>query len=373
MADEQFQDRTEQATPKRREDARKKGDVPRSRELTMTGVMLAGSAALLLLAGPLSRSLVGGFAGGFEIERGRLMDPRYLPEALASAVLDALGGLAPLAVVLLLAAGFSATLLGGWSFSAKAFAFKAERLSPLKGIKRIFGMQGLNELLKAIAKFLVVAVIAIAWLWWSVDELLGLGRLPVGEGIRRALELCAVSLLVVSTGLILIAAVDVPFQLYSYNKKLKMTRTEVRDEFKETEGRPEVKGRIRQLQQQAAQRRMMEDVPTADVVITNPTHFAVALKYDRDGSGAPKVVARGQDLVAAKIREIATASGVPLFSAPPLARALYRSTKLGQEIPAALYTAVAQVLAWIFQVRDAALPRHLWPDRPTPDVDESQF
>lgn len=373
MADEQFQDRTEQATPKRREDARKKGDVPRSRELTMTGVMLAGSAALLLLAGPLSQALVTDFAGSFEIERARLMEARYLPEAFAAAALDAMIALLPLAVVLLVAVFASATLLGGWSFSVKAFAFKGERMSPIKGIKRIFGAQGLNELLKSMGKFLVVGVIAVAWLWWCVDDLLLLGRQPVGDAIVSALELCGVSLLVVSTGLILIAAIDVPFQLYSYNKKLKMTRTEVRDEFKETEGRPEVKGRIRQLQQQAAQRRMMQDVPTADVVITNPTHFAVALKYDRDGSGAPAVVAKGKDLVAAKIREIATEAGVPLFSAPPLARALYRSTKLGQEIPAALYTAVAQVLAYIFQVRDTALPRHLWPEKPTLDVDEKQF
>ncbi len=373
MAEEQHQDRTEQATPKRREDARKKGDVPRSRELTMTGVMLAGASAMLLMSGPLSEALLTGFRRAFEVDRERLMDARFLPEALGGAALDAMLGLAPLAVVLLVAVFGSATLLGGWSFSLSAAAFKGERLNPIKGLKRIFSVNGLNELLKAVGKFLVVAVIAITWLWWSMDELLALGRQPVGAAIRSALEHCGVSLLIVSTGLILIAAIDVPFQLWNYSKKLKMTRTEVRDEFKETEGRPEVKGRLRQLQQQAAQRRMMQDVPAADVVITNPTHFAVALRYDRDGEGAPRVVAKGKDLVAAKIREIATASDVPLFSAPPLARALYRSTRVGDEIPGALYTAVAQVLAWIFQIRDAALPRHLWPERPDPDVDDSLF
>ncbi len=373
MAEEQHQDRTEQATPKRREDARKKGDVPRSRELTMTGVMLAGASAMLLMSGPLSEALLTGFRRAFEVDRERLMDARFLPEAFAGAALDAMLGLAPLAVVLLVAVFGSATLLGGWSFSLSAAAFKGERLNPVKGLKRIFSVNGLNELLKAVGKFLVVAVIAITWLWWSMDELLALGRQPVGAAIRSALEHCGVSLLIVSTGLILIAAIDVPFQLWNYSKKLKMTRTEVRDEFKETEGRPEVKGRLRQLQQQAAQRRMMQDVPAADVVITNPTHFAVALRYDRDGEGAPRVVAKGKDLVAAKIREIAAASDVPLFSAPPLARALYRSTRIGDEIPGALYTAVAQVLAWIFQIRDAALPRHLWPERPDPDVDDSLF
>jgi flagellar biosynthetic protein FlhB len=180
-------------------------------------------------------------------------------------------------------------------------------------------------------------------------------------------------MLVVSSGLILIAMADVPFQLWNYQKKLKMTRTEVRDEFKETEGRPEVKSRIRQLQQQVATRRMMAAVPDADVVITNPTHFAVALKYDDAKAGAPRVVAKGRDLIAARIREIATANGVPLFSAPPLARALYRSTKLEAEIPAALYTAVAQVLAYIFQIQKAATPGHRRPVPPVPDVDESSF
>jgi len=373
MAEEQFQDRTEQATPKRLEDARKKGDVPRSRELTMTGVMLAGASAMLLFSGPLGSSLVSGFRRAFEIERDRLFETRYLAGAFARQSLDALYGLAPLAAVLLAAVFVSATLLGGWSFSRKAAAFKGERLNPIKGLKRIASPNSLNELVKAMAKFTVTGAIAIAWLWWEMDELLMLGRQPVGEAIRDALTICGVSLLVVSTGLILIAAVDVPFQLWNYRKKLKMTRTEVRDEFKETEGRPEVKGRIRQLQHQAAQRRMMRDVPAADVVITNPTHFAVALKYDRDGAGAPVVVAKGRDLLAARIREIAGEHDVPLFSAPPLARALYRSTKLGQEIPAALYTAVAQVLAYIFQIRDAALPRHQWPERPDPDVDESLF
>ncbi|NNL54991.1 MAG: flagellar biosynthesis protein FlhB, partial [Woeseia sp.] len=267
----------------------------------------------------------------------------------------------------------SATLIGGWSFSVKAFAFKGERMSPIKGLKRIFSLNSVIELVKAIGKFALVGLIAVLWLWWSIDELLALGRQPVGAAIQTAIEICGVSLLVVSTGLIVIAMIDVPFQLHSYRKKLKMTRTEVRDEFKETEGRPEVKGRIRQLQRQAAQRRMMADIPTADVVITNPTHFAIALKYDDEGNGAPRVVAKGKGLIAAKIREIATHHRVPLFSAPPLARALYRSTELGQEIPAALYTAVAQVLAYIFQIRDAALPPHKWPTRPTPDVDESQF
>lgn len=373
MADEQQQDRTEQATPKRREDARKKGDVPRSRELTMAGVMLSGAGALLVMAAPAGERIVTGFADAFAIERQAIFDTASMAEALGSGIANAMLGLAPLAVVLIVAVFAGATSLGGWSFSLAAAGFKAERMSPLKGIKRIFSANGLNELLKAIAKFCLVATFALFWLRHSIDELLSLGHQPVTTAIQSAMEICAMSLLVVSTSLILIAAADVPFQLWNYQKKLRMTRTEIRDEFKETEGRPEVKARIRMLQQQAATRRMMEAVPTADVVVTNPTHFAVALKYDEHRMQAPRVVAKGRQLVAARIREVAEKHTVPLFSAPPLARALFRSTDIGQEIPAGLYTAVAQVLAYIFQLRNPGKHGRGSAVRPEPDVDESLY
>lgn len=373
MADEPQQDRTEQATPKRREDARKKGDVPRSRELTMTGVMLSGATFILFLSAPIAQQIVGEFAGLLTIERRRIFDPGYMAEALANSTLGAVWALAPFAFVLLVAVFASATLIGGWSFSMKAASFKAERMNPLKGIKRIFSANSLMELLKALAKFAIVAAIAITWLWFSVDEVLMLGRQPIDAAIRNAVRICGLSLLITSAGLILIAMVDVPFQLWNYHKKLKMTRTEVRDEFKESEGRPEIKSKIRMLQQRIATRRMMLDVPTADVIITNPTHYAIALKYDDSSAGAPRVVAKGKDLIAARIREIAEENRVPIFSAPPLARALFRSTKLGQEIPAGLYTAVAQVLAYIFQIRDRHVPGQKYPERPVPLVDESKI
>jgi flagellar biosynthetic protein FlhB len=336
MAEEQLQDRTEQATPKRRDDARKKGDVPRSRELTMTGVMLSGSAGMLLLAAPMARKVVNGFSDALVIERGNIFDTGYMVEALGAYTAIAMTGLAPLAIVLLIAAMGSSMLIGGWAFSLSAVGFKAERLNPIKGLKRVFSANSLNELLKAMAKFALVAIIAVSWLWWSIDELLMLGRQPVQVAIRQALEICGVSFLVVSCALIFIAMADVPFQLWNYQKKIRMTRQQVRDEFKETEGRPEVKGRIRRLQQQIAQRRMMTDLPGADVVITNPTHVAVALKYDDASMGAPRVIAKGKGLIAKRIRELAAEHKIPLFSAPPLARALFRSTKLGQEIPAGL-------------------------------------
>lgn len=374
MADEQQQDRTEQATPKRRQDARNKGDVPRSRELTMTGVMLAGSSGLYFMIEPMSMRITDSLASALAIERDQIFDPNHLTTALADLGKNAIIGMVPLSVLLLAAVFLSAVAIGGWSFTASALAFKGERINPMKGIKRVFSANSLNELIKAMAKFLLVALISIVWLWMSLDDLLSLGREPISNAITHALKFAALSFVIVSAGLILISAADVPFQLWNYQKKIRMTRKEVRDEFKETEGQPEVKSKIRMLQQQVANRRMMEEVPTADVVITNPTHFAVALKYDEATMGAPRVVAKGKDFIAQRIREIAEANEVPLFSAPPLARALFRSAEVGQEITPGLYTAVAQVLAYIFQIDAAAKKAGVpMPVKPVPDVDESQF
>jgi len=373
MADEPQQDRTEQPTQKRRDDARKKGDVPRSRELTMTGVMLSGAAALLLLSGPMGGQVTEAFQQALSVERELLFDPSYLPVALANLVFEMMSGLIPLAVILLATVFISAASIGGWSLSFEAVKPKLERISPVKGVKRIFSANSLNELIKALAKFLLVGAFAVAWLWWCVEELLGLGSEAVSSAIPHALQLCAISLLIVSCGLILIAAADVPFQLWQYQKKLRMTKQQVKEELKETEGRPEVKSRIRQLQQQVATRRMMEELPTADVVITNPTHFAVALKYDDTSMSAPRVIAKGKDLIAARIREVAAEHRVPLFSAPPLARVLYRTTEIGEEIPARLYTAVAQVLAYLLQLDSVRAPGQRPPEPPVPDVDEDAF
>ena len=373
MAEEAQQDRTEQATPKRREDARKKGDVPRSRELTLTAVMLSGAAAMLLLSKSYGQVLLSVISDGLVIERAQIFDVSYMGVAFATLGGAAIKGLLPLAAVLLVAIFLSAAAMGGLSFSLKAAAPKLERISPLKGIKRIFSANSLNELVKALGKFSIVALIAISWLWFSIEELSGLGREPIGAAIVHALKICGVSLLVISSGLLLIAAVDVPFQLWQYQKKLRMTKQQVKDEFKETEGRPEVKSRIRALQQQIATRRMMEELPNADVVITNPTHFAVALKYDEHLMGAPRVIAKGQDLIAARIREVAEEHKVPLFEAPPLARVLYRTTDIGQEIPAKLYAAVAQVLAYVYQVGETLRPGQSAPVRPDPAIDEDEF
>jgi flagellar biosynthetic protein FlhB len=242
--------------------------------------------------------------------------------------------------------------IGGWSFSTKSLAPNLEKLDPIKGLGRIFGWRGLMELAKALAKFLLIAAVAGALIMYMAPQLLQLGDEPLRRALAHAGGILGLSFVVLSAALIVIAAVDVPFQLWQHAKQLRMTRQEVKDEFKETEGRPEVKGRIRQLQREMAQRRMMEEVPKADVVVTNPTHFAVALKYDRK-MNAPKVVAKGVDLVAANIRGIAEQHEITMFEAPPLARALYYSTDLGQEIPAGLYVSVAQVLAYVYQLKTA--------------------
>tara|TARA_R110002049_G_scaffold21792_20_gene79182 strand:- start:8161 stop:9282 length:1122 start_codon:yes stop_codon:yes gene_type:complete len=373
MADDQSQqERTEQATPKRLEDARKKGDVPRSRELTMTVVMLSGATAMLMMARPMGGQLIEHFQSALVLERKQIFDPSQMAVAFADIAAGMFISIAPLAAVLLAAVFLSAVSIGGWSFSAQAAAPKLERINPIKGLKRVLSANSLNELVKALAKFSIIAVIAVAWLWYSVDELSGLGRESVSGGIAHAMRICGMSFLVVSTGLVVIAAVDVPFQLWQYHKKLKMTRQQVKDEFKETEGRPEVKSRIRAMQQQIATQRMMEELPTADVVITNPTHFAVALRYDESSMGAPRVIAKGKDLVAKRIREIAAENKIPLFAAPPLARALFRTTDIGDEIPARLYTAVAQVLAYIYQLKTKRAPGQPYPDRPVINLsDES--
>ncbi len=364
-----FQEKTEQPTPKRLADARRKGNVARSRELSATAVMLGGSVLLLLAAEPFGRSLTAIMTDSLSLASADLGDPDSLVTQFGDLGRRALYAGLPLLAVVSAAALLSSVALGGWSFSPSALAFKAERISILKGLKRVFGVRGLVELLKALAKFAVIAAIAIAWLRLIGPRLIGLSFEHPAQALVHSGLLCLQSLIVVSLGLILITAVDAPFQLWQHRRNLKMTRQEVRDEQKETDGKPEVKQRIRLLQQQRANQRMMDEVPQATVVITNPTHYAVAVRYDQARDPAPVVVAKGRDRVAARIREIADDSGVALFSAPPLARVLFRSTKLGQQIPYELYTAVAQVLAYVLRVRDAARPWLI--DRPELDIDEA--
>ena len=360
MAQNDGQERTEEATPKRLREAREKGQVARSRELTTMAMLLAGAGALLFMGEGIVTGLLAIFKRNFSVERERIFDPSSLPNLFLQAIFDAVLLLAPLFVLLAVVAVFSSIAISGWNFSTQALAFKWEKLDPIKGMGRIFAVRGLIELLKALAKFLLIGAVAVGLLWNEMGAFLQLGELPLHSALAQTARLLLWSFLIIGSSMIAIALLDVPFQIWDHARQLKMSRQEVKEEHKQTEGNPEVRGRIRQLQREMAQRRMMAEVPNADVVITNPTHYAVALRYDQQRMRAPKVVAMGADLVAAQIRTVAAEHGVPLLSAPPLARALYHNAEIGQEIPAGLYQAVAQVLAYVFHLNEVGgEPREL--------------
>jgi flagellar biosynthetic protein FlhB len=290
--------------------------------------------------------------GCFELRREDIFATDFMADRLVDSIHWSLLALVPVFIALTLATLLSPVALGGWMFSVKPMMPKFERLDPIAGLQRMFSVRSLVELLKAIAKVLVVGGAALLLLWSLRGDVIAMAQEPLESAIHHASYLVLWSALALSASTLLIAAVDVPFQLFDHAGKLRMTMQQVRDELKESEGRPEVKSRIRQLQREMAKARMMSAVPKADVVITNPTHYAVALRYDVERAGAPLMVAKGADLVAFRIREIAQANGVPVVSSPRLARAIFHTTELDQEVPAALYLAVAQVLAYVFHLRN---------------------
>lgn len=344
-------EKSEEPTAKRQQDARKKGQIARSRELNTLAIVLGGTAGLLMFGGAIGQKILDVMTGNFDLPREILYNERYMSLNLLAAAKHASEGLAPLFLLLLVASIVGPIALGGWLFSLESLAPKASRMNPAAGLKRMFSMKSIIELLKALGKFLVVLIVALLVLSSASEDLFNIANEPLELAILHAVQTIGWSSLWMACGLILIAAVDVPFQLWDSKQKLKMTKQEVRDEHKDSEGKPEVKGRIRRLQMEMAQRRMMSAVPEADVVITNPTHFSVALKYDENAGNAPKVIAKGSDHLALKIREIANEHQIILLESPALARAVYYSTELDEEIPAGLYMAVAQVLAYVYQLR----------------------
>ncbi|HEB95927.1 MAG TPA: flagellar type III secretion system protein FlhB [Sedimenticola thiotaurini] len=348
---EDGQEKTEQPTAKRLEESRRKGQVARSRELNTMAVTLAGGIALTALSGHMGSGLSGIMSSNFRIDRADLFDTSAMLRHLAEAIGDALLMLLPFFAVVAVVAVLSSVALGGFSISAESMVPKFSKLNPVKGLGRLFSVKGLMELAKAMAKFLLIAGATGLVLWNLLDEFIGLGVMELGPAVAELVTLIGGSFVLIASTLILIALADVPFQLWDHKRQLKMTKQEVREELKQTEGRPEVKGRIRSLQREMAQRRMMEEVPKADVVVTNPTHYAVALRYDQDSMAAPKVVAKGADLVAANIRRVAGDHGVPVVEAPMLARAIHAHSEIGDAIPAGLYLAVAKLLAYVFQLR----------------------
>lgn len=351
MAEEKAQEKTEQPTPKKIKDAKDKGEVARSRDLNTMTVLVAAAGGFFLLGDGLIQGLLDIMRDYFRLDRNDVFDTNKMLLGLNQAIADGLLVLLPFMLLMLCASLIAPLALGGWAFSVKALAFKTEKLNPVEGMKRIFSAKGLMEMVKALAKFIVIAAVLVALLWNEADRFIGLGNLTVERGLMDIGWLLIWSFLILSGALIVIAAVDVPFQIWDHTKKLRMTRQEVKDEHKETDGSPEVRGRVRNLQREIAQRRMMSEVPKADVIVTNPTHFSVALRYDQESMHAPIVVASGADLMAMQIRHIARAHNVPVLSAPSLARALYYSTEINKPIPSGLYLAVAQVLAHIFQLR----------------------
>ncbi len=344
-------DKTEDPTDKRKRDSREQGEVIRSKELNTVAVMLAGTGAILTYGGALAQTFVTLMQKSFTLPREVIMDQRYMQVFLLQAAKDAYLATQPILVVLLLASLLSPLALGGWLFAPGGMAPKFSRMNPLSGVKRMFSTNALIELIKAMGKFAVILLVALQVLHKDQAQLLAIGKEPLEQAIIHSVQVVGWSALWMAAGLLIVAAIDVPIQIYQGRQKLLMTKQEVRDEYKDAEGRPEVKGRIRQLQREASQRRMMANVPTADVIITNPTHYAVALKYDPEQGGAPVLLAKGTDFVALKIREIAVAHEIQLLESPALARSIYYSTEVDAQIPAGLYLAVAQVLAYVYQIR----------------------
>jgi len=365
MAEEQLgQERSEEPTSKRLDEARKKGQVARSRELNTFLVVVGGLTFLWMTSNQLS-SATGSLMSEFLSPTDELMtNPDLLLPYLGSGLQLGILVVSPLLLVTVFLALVGPGIMGGVTFSVDALAFKPEKLDPIKGLTRIFSTKGLVELLKALLKFFLIAGISILLFFSMQTEIMSLTRLNVVEGIARSGEIIIWAALCAALSLAVVALIDIPFQIWDHTQQLKMTKQQVKDESKETEGRPEVKARIRQLQHQTAQRRMLEDVPKADVVITNPTHYSVALKYDSEGDSAPIVVAKGADLIAFKIRSIASEHKVPIYSEPPLARAIFGSTEIGDEIPAPLFLAVARVLAYVFQLARASATDYV----PRPDA-----
>ncbi len=351
MADDSDLERTEEATARRITEARSKGNVPRSRELNTFAIMMTGGAALVLMGPGLASGLQDLFRRWMTFDHVSLSNPDLLWSGFVDAVLSSLLLFMPLAALLLIAALAAPIMIGGWLFSFEVIQADFGRLNPITGIGRLFSVTGLIELVKALLKSVVIGFVAYWVLWGKRAEILSLATEPVTGAIPHMATMLVWTFVLITAAMLLIVAIDVPFQLWHYYFKLRMTKEEVRQEHKESEGDPQIRGRIRAMQRQMARNRMMASVPKADVIVTNPTHYAVALVYREGEMRAPRVVAKGSYLLAQRIRELGEENRVPILRSPPLARALYRHAELDQEIPTALFAAVAEVLAYVYQLR----------------------
>ncbi len=365
------QEKTEQASSKKLDDARNEGQIPRSRELNTLVMLLTACAGFYFLGERIINGLLGVLHKNFSFDRSLIFQPELLPSLFWQSILDGIQIILPFFALMVVAAIVAPLPLGGLTFSTKALMPKFDRLDPIKGMKKVINWKGFIELMKALVKFAIVSFTGILLLKAKIDDFINFGAGDLHSGLAQMGSDLIWVFFLLSCTLALVAVVDVPFQMWDFSRQQKMTQQEVKDEHKDTEGSPELKGKIRQTQREIAQRRMMEQVPMADVVVTNPSHFAVALRYDQMKMGAPVVVASGMDLVALQIRRVAQAHDVPVLESPPLARALYYSADLNQAIPAGLYLAVAQVLAYVYQLRQYTLHGGVEPtplsDLPIPD------
>lgn len=365
MAEASNAEKTEPASQRRLDQARKDGDIPRSREVATFAVLMTAGAGLWMMGGGLVSKLSAVLERGLSLDREQVYNPAVLMERVTGDVGAVLLACLPLAAAVMLVMLAAPMLIGGWNFSAKAFLPNFGKMNPIRGIGNMVSTNALVELLKAVAKTLLVGAVAWFVVMSNKDAVIGLAAEPFGTAAPHLGSIIAKAFLTMVGALGAIAILDGPYQIWHYANKLKMTRQEVIQESKESDGNPQIKGKIRQLQREMARKRMMANVPTADVVVTNPTHFAVALKYGEGQRGAPRVVAKGTDEVAARIREIAKENKVTLLEAPALARALYKHTDIDDEIPEALYSAVAEVLAYVYQLRAYSKgSTDQYPDRP---------
>ncbi|MCL1040893.1 flagellar biosynthesis protein FlhB [Shewanella marisflavi] len=352
MADnDTSQEKTEEATPRRREQAREKGQVARSKELGTSAVLMSAAVGFAIVGPSLGQSLMVVMSNLFTMDRSEIFDTNSMFNIWQMVLSELAIPMGSFVLFLAFIAFLGNVVLGGITFSVKAFMPKGSKMNPVSGFKRMFGVQALVELTKGIAKFSVVAIMAYLLLSYYFVDILTLSQGHLPGNVYNALDLLVWMFIILCSSTVIIVVIDVPFQIWNHNKQLRMTKQEIKDEYKDTEGQPEVKGRVRQMQREMAQRRMMAEVPNADVIVVNPEHYAVAVKYDVTKAAAPYVLAKGVDDVAFKIREIAREHDVAIVSAPPLARAIYHTTKIDQEIPEGLFTAVAQVLAYVFQLR----------------------
>lgn len=352
MADQQddSQDKTEEPTARRLSKAREEGQIARSTEITIAASVISVAIYIYLFGSALLGNVANIFARGLVFDSMAVLEPQVALGRLGDAAVEALLSITPIliltAVVVLACSG----LIGGYNFSWKSLQPKASKFNPIAGLKRMFGLQALVNLAKSLAKFFLVGGVTYFLIDASITEFAEISLMALEPGLTASAAILTTAFLVASCTLIIIALIDAPYQLYQHNEKMKMSLKEVKDERKDTEGSPEVKQRIRQKQREVSAARMLEAIAEADVVITNPEHFAVALAYDPSSDDPPKVVAKGTDTIAERIRERAGEEGVPLFQSPILARALFFTTELDAFIPEPLFEAVAQVIAYIFNI-----------------------